>query len=69
KPIIIFISAYNDDETREKIGKVQPNYFLPKPILYDELMSLIQESVSDQRLSSNVDLKTMGAARRRSKSP
>jgi DNA-binding NarL/FixJ family response regulator len=63
KPVIIFISAYDDDETREKIGTVQPNYFLPKPIVYDELMSVIRESVSNQQSASAENPKAMGAAR------
>jgi DNA-binding NarL/FixJ family response regulator len=63
KPVIIFISAYNDDETREKIGKVKPNYFLPKPIIYDELMSVIRKSVSNRQSASIYNPKSRGAAR------
>ncbi len=50
RPVIIFISAYDDSETRRKIRSIQPHYFLTKPFLYDELMSLIRESVSKQRM-------------------
>jgi DNA-binding NarL/FixJ family response regulator len=53
RPVIIFISAYNDDETREKIKSIQPHYFLPKPFSYEELMSVIRESVSKRRLMPN----------------
>jgi two-component system, response regulator PdtaR len=49
KPAIIFISAYTDNETRAKASKVQPSYFLAKPISYDDLTKIIRESVSGKQ--------------------
>ena len=28
---IIFLSAYNDNETKERMKEIQPHYFMPKP--------------------------------------
>jgi DNA-binding NarL/FixJ family response regulator len=50
RPVIIFISAYDDGETRRKIRSIQPHYFLAKPFSCDELMSLIRKSVAKQRM-------------------
>jgi DNA-binding NarL/FixJ family response regulator len=44
RPVVIFISAYTDDETKTKVAEVQPSYFLAKPISYEELARIIHES-------------------------
>jgi DNA-binding NarL/FixJ family response regulator len=55
RPVIIFVSAYDDDETRKRAGLLQQHYFLPKPFTYDELVSVIRESVSKNRVPSVQD--------------
>ena len=48
KPVIIFISAYTDNETKVKVETVQPSYFLAKPISYEDLTRIIQRTVSEK---------------------
>ncbi len=38
---IIFVSAYNDEETHIRIDAIQPHYFLPKPYSEKELIDII----------------------------
>jgi len=46
KPIIIFLSAYNDSETRKKMEIVGRHYFLSKPYLQSELKKIIITALS-----------------------
>ena len=45
-PSIIFVSAYSDTETINKMQVIQPHYFLPKPYSQNELTSIIVKATS-----------------------
>lgn len=47
QPMIIFVSAYNDFETRKRLKKISSRYFLSKPYSYDELIEVINGSLTD----------------------
>ena len=47
-PSIIFISAYNDNETKERIKSIHPTYFLPKPFTHSELNSMVQKVLAEK---------------------
>lgn len=38
---IIFVSAYNDEETHLRMGVIQPHFFLPKPYSEKDLVGII----------------------------
>lgn len=46
QPAIIFISAYTDSETINKMKTIQPHYFLPKPYSQNELIGIITKATS-----------------------
>ena len=46
KTAIIFVSAYNDKETKSKMSVIQPHYFLAKPYSQAELNKIISEALS-----------------------
>ncbi len=46
KPAIIFVSAYSDKETLDKLKKVQPHFYLSKPYSHSELKEKITEALS-----------------------
>jgi len=41
KSVIVFVTAYNDAETRLKMERVQPHFFLAKPFSPDDLQKAI----------------------------
>ncbi len=45
-PSIIFLSAYTDSETVNKMQVIQPHYFLPKPYSQGELAKIISSAIS-----------------------
>lgn len=47
KPIIIFLSAYNDSETRKRMDIIGHHYFLSKPYLQSELKKIILTALSE----------------------
>jgi two-component system, response regulator PdtaR len=47
KPIIIFLSAYNDPETRKRMEIIGRHYFLSKPYLQSELKKIILTALSE----------------------
>ncbi len=46
RPAIIFISAYSDNETMNKMKVVQPHFYLHKPYTHSELKDKITEALS-----------------------
>jgi CheY-like chemotaxis protein len=46
KPVIIFVTAYNDAETRSKLEIIQPHYFLGKPFSPDDLQKVLYVAIS-----------------------
>ncbi len=46
KPAVIFVSAYSDKETMDKLKKVQPHFYLSKPYTHSELKEKIAEALS-----------------------
>ncbi len=47
KPIIIFVTAYNDYETRQKMELIKPHLFLAKPFTPDDLHKVIFLAISN----------------------
>lgn len=45
-PAIIFLSAYTDSETINKMQVIQPHHFLPKPYSQGELVKIISSAIS-----------------------
>ncbi|MDQ7817527.1 MAG: response regulator [Melioribacteraceae bacterium] len=46
KPVIIFVTAYNDAETKLKLEIIKPHFFLPKPFSPEDLRKVICVAVS-----------------------
>ena len=51
-PSIIFLSAYTDSETINKMKVIQPHYFLPKPYSQNDLAKIISTAISESRASN-----------------
>lgn len=41
KPMIIFVTAYNDDETKQKMDVIKPHFLLHKPFTPEDLQKII----------------------------
>lgn len=44
---IIFVSAYSDDETKNRMSVLGSYHFLPKPYTHFELLSIIKTALSN----------------------